>query len=167
MNNTISTITVLTTTNRGAKLITDGTKAVWVMGRQVREDGSLTAGAREALEASTMTDAEARLLVAARAGEAAAREELAAKRREENKAKANADVTINVRKENFRGERGAAWQVKTSTQMRGRYGNYYNVCAFLPKSKVTVVPQADGSVNITMPAWLMWNNNSMICTEVA
>jgi hypothetical protein len=51
--------------------------------------------------------------------------------------------------------------------MRGRYGNYYNVCAFLPKSKVTVVPQADGSVNITMPAWLMWNNNSMICTEVA
>ena len=162
MNNNTSNVSILATTTRGAKLISNGAKAVWVMGRQVREDGTLTHGALVAIENSTLTHDAAVLMVKARNGEAAAREELRKQAREES----NTPVTVTVLPANWCGEHGNAWQVRTANTFRNRYGRVCTYCCFLPKSKVTVVRQADGSVNITMPAWVLRNNSSMVHTMV-
>lgn len=166
MNNNTASVSILATSRRGAHLVSNGTKAVWVMGRQVREDGTLTAGAREAIENSEMTHDEAITLAAAINGNREAAEELREQRREAARIENDREVTINIARENWRGEHDNAWQVRTNNTFRNRFGKTCSACEFLPKSRVIVIPQPDGSVNVTLANWLLKAKPSMIYTEV-
>lgn len=165
-SNTPATVSILATSRRGAHLISDGSKAVWVMNRQVRDDNTLTAGAREALATSEMTHDEAVKLAAAINGNREAAEELREQRREAARVENDREVTINIARENWRGEHGNAWQVRTNNTFRNRFGKICTACEFLPKSRVIVIPQPDGSVNVTLANWLLKAKPSMVYTEV-
>ena len=166
-NTATATVTILATSHRGAHLVTNGTKAAWVMGRQVREDGTLTAGARESIELSDMTHDAAVQLAAAISGNREAQEQIRKERYEAARTEANAEVTINVTADRFRGEHGNAWQIRTDNTYRNRYGKTCFAYEYLPKSRVTVVPQPDGSYNITLANWLLREKPSMVYTKVA
>lgn len=157
------TVEVLRTSERGAKLVTDGTKAAWVMGRMVRPDNTLTYGGVKELEAAKMTDAEARDYDAyitkqreeREAARAAARAEAAKKR-----------LTVELPQSRWFGEAGKAYKVWTGYYTWNMYHKSVREFVYLPKSQVEVISAIDGVVRLNMPEWLA-NQHSGVWAEKA
>lgn len=155
------TVEILRTSERGAKLVTDGTKAAWVMGRMVRPDNTLTYGGVQALAEGKMTDAEARdydnYLTRQReereAARAAARAEAAKKR-----------LTVELPQSRWFGNAGKAYKVWTGDYTWNMYHKQVRQFVYLPQSQVEIISAIDGVVRLNMPEWLT-NQHSRVWTE--
>ena len=146
-----STITILRTSQRGAHLITDGTTVAWVMGRNLRADGSWTPSTYTALaEGKPYADWQ----------KEEADRELWRTDREAAREKAFQDgklpTTIDLPLVCVTDYSAKAWKVRTlRTQVL--YGKVCSVYEYLPKSIVSVAFE-DGKARLTMPKWFLSKN---------
>lgn len=157
-----SAITILRTSQRGAHLITDGTRVVWVQGRSVRPDGSLTPTGVAALTQSTKSYADWQKEEAERELWRTDREAAREKAFQEGKQ----PVTITLASARVYDHSEKAWKIRTlRTQVL--YGKVCSVYEYLPKSIVSVVGDGTHS-RLTMPKWFLAKNdwlNGLICDE--
>ena len=160
---TATAITILRTTARGAHLITDGERVVWVMGRSVRADGSLTPSGLAALTASDKTYTQWQAEEAERELWRTDREAAREKAFQEGKVA----TTIELPSPRVLDYNEKAWKVRT-LRTEYRYGRCCSVYEYLPKSVVTIV--RDGvRAKLTMPKWFLAKNawlNDMTCEKL-
>lgn len=145
-----SAITVVRTSDRGAKLITDGVRQTWIQGRWMRPDGTLTAAGQAALEtAPTIEEVEQR---------AKEREEARAKAREEG-AKMECRDYRNSDNPIYRvGETEKAYKIWRGNYIR-LYGRVVRSYIYWPKSLVHMIWNAEGQVTtVAAPRWWMQAN---------
>ena len=134
-------IKVIKESERGALLITNGERIAWVMGHQMRKDGSFTKGALEALaNGKTIEEHEAE-----QAAWKAARE------RKFQDGKAPASVSIADERITDYSEK--AWKVRTD-EHQYLYGRWCWCYEYLPKSMVSVKRDAN-LATLTMPKWFL------------
>ena len=144
-------IAIIRTTERGALLITDGTRVAWVQGRTHRADGSFTPSAVAAL-ANGKPVAEWEQEQAAREQEYANRK--AAREQAFQDGKLPVSVRVDASRVQDYSER--AWKVRTAYTQR-MYGRVVSVYEYLPKSLVQVAFE-DGNAVLTMPKWFATKN---------
>lgn len=151
---TAPTITVIKTSQRGALLITDGTRVAWVMGRSQRADGSFTPTAIAALaDGKTYAEWEAED-IAWRAARAKEKEE---RERAFQEGKELTSVTLPALSVREGSEK--SWKVRTNrTQVL--YGKVVAKWEYLPKSVVKVSVD-NGVATLTMPKWFLAKNSWM------
>ena len=145
-------ITILRTSQRGAHLITDGSRVVWVMGRSVRPDGSLTPSGLDALANADKTYAQWQEEEAARELWRTDRE--AAKEKAFQEGKEPTSVSLPVARVTNGSDK--AWKVRTN-DWKWLYGKQVSVYNYLPKSVVSV-EFTDGLAVLTMPKWFLNKN---------
>ena len=139
-----ASIAILKTSQRGALLITDGSRVAWVMGRTQRADGSFTPSALTAL-ANGKTVEEWH---AAREQERADRERAFQEGKEQTSVSLPA---VSVREGSEK-----SWKVRTN-RTQWLYGKYVAVWEYLPKSVVKVSVD-NGVATLTMPKWFLSKN---------
>ena len=150
---TTPAITILLTSQRGAHLITDGSRVVWVMGRSVRPDGSLTPTGLDALANADKTLAQWQEEEAARELWRTDRE--AAKERAFQEGKEPTSLSLPVARVSNGSDK--AWKIRTNSTTR-LYGKQVSVYNYLPKSVVSV-EFSDGLALLTMPKWFLGKNH--------
>ena len=150
---TAPTIAILRTSQRGAHLITDGTRVVWVMGRTHRADGSWTPSALTALAESEKSYAEWQKEEADREQWRTDRE--AAREKAFQEGKLPTSLTLPLLRVTDYNER--AWKVCT-LRTKVLYGKVVSVYEYLPKSMVSVEFTGDKAV-LTMPKWFLAKNS--------
>lgn len=146
-----ASIAIIRTTERGALLITDGTRVAWVQGRTHRANGSFTPSAIEAL-ANGKTVEEWREEQAAREQEYADRK--AAREQVFQDGKLPTSVCVDASRVQDYSDR--AWKVRTANTQR-MYGRIVSVYEYLPKSLVQVAYE-NGNAVLTMPKWFATKN---------
>lgn len=142
------TITIIRTSQRGALLITDGSRVAWVMGRTRRADGSFTPSAVRALAEGTpyeTWEAENNAREARRAESRVAREEEYQKGKE--------TITVDIGAYRLDNGTSKAWRVRTD-EMQRLYGKTVHVYQYLPKSVVAVNVEGN-TAYLTMPRWFL------------
>lgn len=144
---------VVSTSARGAKLlVADNGKAVWVMGRSVREDGTLTDSAIKALNESEWSKEDALASV---------------KTRDEYKKQKSEFfkeiVNCTIEKKFFKDYNEKCFKVAT-TDCERVYGHTCHVYTYLPKSVVSKVSEGKDHVILAMPRWMF--GNKKICGVV-
>ena len=145
------TITILKTSQRGALLISDGSRIAWVQGRTQRADGSFTPSAFTALaNGKTVAEweAEDKAWRAAREQERADRE----RRYQDGKTL----VSVNIAAALVREGSEKSWKVRIN-RTQWLYGKYVAVWEYLPKSVVKVSVD-NGVATLTMPKWFLAKN---------
>ena len=147
-----TTITILRTSARGAHLITDGNVVAWVMGRSVREDGSLTPSGVSALARSEQSLSDWQ--------EQEKMRELWRTDREKAKELAfqagKEPVVVTISRDRFTDYSDKAWKVRTD-RTKYLYGKWVSVYEYLPKSLVSAALASD-KVEMTMPKWFRDKN---------
>lgn len=139
--------TIIRTSPRGAKLITDGTRQCWIQSRWMRPDGTLTpAGLANWANARLNSEVED----AQRAREQARQSFAEAQK---------APVTVLVRANILVGESDKAFKCWTGA-FQTLYGKRVKCYDYLPKSLVSAVKEGE-DMKITMPRWL-FNKNGWI-----
>jgi hypothetical protein len=146
-----ASIAILKTSQRGALLITDGSRVAWVMGRTQRADGSFTPSALTALATGKTVEewrAEDEAWRAAREQERADRERAFQEGKELTSVSLPA---LSVREGSEK-----SWKVRTN-RTQWLYGKYVAVWEYLPKSVVKVSVD-NGVATLTMPKWFLAKN---------
>lgn len=147
-------ITVIKTTERGARLITDGNKVAWIMGRYMRSDGTLTPMGQHALEnGKTYADW---------LDEEKYREELKEAAREERRRQfevSNEKIAVSIDARRIDNGTEKAWRLRTDATRR-LYGKIVHVYDYLPKAHVKVAVNGT-SATLTMPRWVLHSHSWM------
>lgn len=146
-----ASIAILKTSQRGALLITDGSRVAWVMGRTQRADGSFTPSALTAL-ANGKTVEEWR--AEDEAWRAAREQERADRERAFQEGKELTSVSLPATSVREGSEK--SWKVRTN-RTQWLYGKYVAVWEYLPKSVVKVSVD-NGVATLTMPKWFLAKN---------
>ena len=146
-------VEVLRRTERNAVLVTDGTKASWMQGRCVREDGTLTKWGMQIIDAATMTDAEARDYDATLAKQKAEREAERERARQEYRTQMQAQAEVLIKRSCWMPGTAKAFKFWTGNIITNMYKQRVREFVYLPTSQVKA-EVLDRTVKLTMPTWL-------------
>lgn len=134
-------ITIIRTSDRGAHLITDGTRVAWIQGRWYREDGTLTPrGAQALADGQTMEEIEA--------AKKAAEERKIAEREEGRKL-----ITVRIPAGMVENYSEKAWKIYSGSKYYNKYKRLCRASFFAPKSQIEVNVEEEGTILVTMPKW--------------
>ena len=132
-------IRVIYTSQRGAHLITNGVKVVWIMARCLREDGTITPSGLQALEASDKTYDDWQRQQA---------------EREEDRKRTKEAVSLTFDAANIRDNGEKSWAYKTNDMYYNRYRRLCHSWEYIPKSQITIVESTATYITMSMPRWL-------------
>lgn len=142
-------VEVLKTTERNAKLVTDGEKVCWVQGGWVRNDLTLTPCGARSLKFSKMTIDNYKKESEKWSDDPEVRRVARERELEEKRAKDNEIVKFLCNEDDFQGGSDKAWKVRTNATQR-IYGKICSVWVYLPKS-ITIAYHENGKVCISLP----------------
>ena len=140
MEATNTEISIIKVSDRGAYLITDGTMQAWTRPSSRRADGTWTAGAYEALKASTVPYMT---------------EEEKLKAKEEERERRQKPVSIKVFAQCDITDSEKSYRVATGRKVASPYkrGALINEYIYLPKSQVKLIEHEDSRMFV-VPTWL-------------
>lgn len=153
-------VEVLKTSQRGAKLVTDGEKVAWIQGRWIRPDGTLTSlGEKNLMDSDvTLEDWKAKQAEKDRWYNMTDEEREEERRKEKEawiaakKAEGDVEHTWEMPERELIDASPKAWKIQTNERQR-LYGKFVPVYIYLPKSQTKIKSLGGGKIEVSLPDW--------------